>query len=100
MQARLWNFDEPLTDREVLGAFCDVQPMSRRQVARQLNRSKSPTLVTRLNNLAAQGYLSIQFVRLPNGVDMWTYQLTDEGDHHYRKLVEEHDRLFFAAEGA
>jgi len=78
-QLRMWNFDQPLSDGEVLMAFAGEQLMTRREVAVKLRRSKSPTLVSRLNRLAQEGLLLREFYTLPNGVDMHVYSLTAAG---------------------
>lgn len=77
-QAVMWNFDQPLTDDEVLACFGAGERLTRRQVALKLRRAKSPTLVTRLNALAQAGFLRVEFMTLPNGVDMWIYSLPEQ----------------------
>jgi len=79
MQHTLWNFDKPLSDEEILWVFQQGTPMTRKDVADKLRRAKSPTLITRLNKLAHEGFLHVEFFTLPNRVDMWVYTLTDKG---------------------
>lgn len=79
MQTKMWNFDEPLTDQDVLWAFREGRAMTRRDVALELRRAKSPTLVARMNKLVHEGFLSVEFQKLPNGVDMWVYSVTRTG---------------------
>lgn len=80
MQLPIWNFDQPLTHLQVLKAF--PSPMywyTRQQIATFLRRAKSPTLVLKLTDLAADGFLDIKAVQMPNRVDMFVYRLTEEG---------------------
>lgn len=79
MQAKLMPFDEPLTDGEVLHVFGVGDWLTRRLIAEKLRRAKSPTLIARTNKLAREGFLRVEFHRLPNGVDMWCYQITEKG---------------------
>jgi len=97
MQNKLWNFDEPLTDREVMLAFEEGRTMTRRNIAEKLRRSKSPTLVSRMNRLAQEGYLKVEFYTLPNGVDMWLYTMTEKGVLARRELVEEEREVLQSA---
>lgn len=82
-QTRLWNFDQPITDDDVVGVFKQAgQGMwfSRRAIAKELRRAKSPTLVARITSLAERMVLVTQLVPLPNGVDMYVYRLNEDPD--------------------
>lgn len=93
-QLRMWNFDQPLSDGEVLLAFIGEQLMTRREVAQKLRRAKSPTLVSRMNRLASEGLLHVEFYTLPNGVDMWVYSLTEQGQT--AAMIAAEDATYFA----
>lgn len=76
-QGRLFLFDQPLTDEDVLSVFQQNPDMwfSRSQVAGRLGVSKSPALIARLETLTAGGILERSFVSRPNRVDMFVYAL-------------------------
>lgn len=78
-QLNLLNFDLPLTDREVLLAFPPGELFTRKNLADRLGRSKSPTLIARLNALAEAGMYDVTLWKLPNEVDMYVYQLSAAG---------------------
>jgi len=78
-QAPLLNFDLPLTDREILFVLNPNEFFTRNELAKRLGRSKSPTLIARLNRMASEGLFEVQYHRLPNGVDMWLYSATEAG---------------------
>jgi len=48
-------------------------------VAIAMRRAKSPSLIAAINQAVEKGWLEQEFVTLPNGVDMYTYMLTDTG---------------------
>lgn len=78
-QTMLWNFDQPLSPETVLCAAPREGRFTRRMIARELRRAKTPTLYQALNHLVQLNYLEVEMVTLPNGVDMYTYMLTDLG---------------------
>jgi len=78
-QATLWNFDKPLSPYDVLLAMPREGRVTRRMIAREMRRAKSPTLVNAINAMCERGWLSTELVTLPNGVGMYTYELTDLG---------------------
>lgn len=78
-QQMLWNFDTTISAEDVLCAVPREGRWTRLMAARALRRSKSPSLVTVLNELVEKGWIEQEFVTLPNGVDMYTYQVTDTG---------------------
>lgn len=79
-QARLWKFDEPITHMDVLLAFpLQGQWYSRKQIAEYLRCTKSPSLVLKMTDLAAQGFLHIEDHPLPNGVSYFKYALSERG---------------------
>lgn len=80
VQEKLWNFDQPMSYRDVLTAVNEAGNwVTRGQVARELRRSKSPTLIALLGELVESGYLAAQLLPLPNGVDMYKYSITETG---------------------
>jgi len=98
-QFHLLGFDQPLTDAEILRAFAPGEFFTRKMLAEKLGRSKSPTLVTRINRMAQEGLYSVQTHTLPNGVDMWIYSLTEAGIEAWEKarnewVAERVDALF------
>jgi len=79
-QTLLWNFDQPITDEEVIAVFERAEGgmwFSRRGIAKELRRAKSPTLIARITSLAERMVLVTQLVPLPNGVDMYVYRLNE-----------------------
>lgn len=78
-QQMLWNFDTTLTAEDVLIACPREGRWTRLMIARDLRRAKSPSLVKVLADMVVKGLLEQEFVTLPNGVDMYTYMLTDLG---------------------
>lgn len=79
-QQVLWNFDQPVTDDDVIGVFERAEPgtwFSRLGIARELRRAKSPALVARITSLAERMVLVTQLVPMPNGVDMYVYRLNE-----------------------
>jgi len=80
-QIMLWNFDKPLSDEDVIAVFKAAEQgtwFSRRGVAKELRRAKSPTLVAKLTGLAERMVLVTQLVPLPNHVDMYVYRLNED----------------------
>lgn len=79
-QAKLWKFDEPLTYLDVLMAFpLEGQWYSRKDIAENLRCSKSPSLILKMTDLVAEGFLHIEDFPLPNGVSYFKYALTSRG---------------------
>jgi len=79
MQTMLWNFDQPLTPEEILCAAPREGRFTRLMLARALRRAKSPTLIEKLHLCCKLNWIEYELVRLPNGVEMYTYMLTDLG---------------------
>lgn len=80
VQKPLFHFDTPLTYVEVLQAFpVEKGWSSRLSIAKRLGMAKSPHLVLKLTDLAADGFLDMNTIQLPNGVDMFVYKLTPSG---------------------
>jgi len=80
VQTMLWNFDQPLSYIDVLRAVGESGNwVSRRMVAERLRRAKSPSLVAKLNDLVNDGFLCCEDRRLPNGVGMLVYSITEKG---------------------
>jgi len=80
-QTRLWNFDQPVNDGDIIAALeaaGEGMWMSRKGIADALRRAKSPTLVARITRLAERMVLVTQLVPLPNGVDMYVYRLNQD----------------------
>lgn len=80
VQLKIWKFDEPISYYEILQAMPPKNTwISRAGVAEKITRSKSPTLIMKLTDLVVDGFLDINAVRLPNGVDMFVYTITERG---------------------
>lgn len=78
---KAFGFFQPTTDTDICQLFSPQVPeLSRADIARGLGRSKSPRLRAMLAELVADGRLTYRFIRLPNGVDMYVYSLTEIGD--------------------
>ncbi len=75
-QFKLWQFDTPVTDEAVMQAWQGREDywLTRRQIAQAMHRAKTPAVNARCENLVQRGILHKQLVKLPNGVDMITYQ--------------------------
>lgn len=71
-------FDQPYDPEAILDVFTQNGGwMSVRQVADALGRSsKSPKLYKALNSLYDLQCLDMQYVKMPNGVDMLAYRLS------------------------
>jgi len=95
-QARLLTFDQPLQDIDILFVLNPKETFTRGEIAKRLGRAKSPTLIARLNRMASEGLFEVQYYRLPNGVDMWTYTPTQKGvDAIYNaRAIKETDAAF------
>lgn len=78
-QMYLLTFDQPLTDFDILRVTVPGEFFTRKMVADRLGRAKSPTLVTRLERMAAEGIYKRQYHALPNQVDMIIYSYTEDG---------------------
>lgn len=79
-QAKLWKFDEPLTHMDVLKAFQrEGEWYSRKEIAGNLRCAKSPSLILKMTDLAAEGFLHIEDFPLPNGVSYFKYALSERG---------------------
>jgi len=78
-QATLWNFDKPISPYDVLVAMPREGRVTRRTIAKEMHRAKSPTLVNAINAMVERSWVTVELVTLPNGVDMYTYELTDLG---------------------
>lgn len=78
-QQMLWNFDTTISPDDVIQACPREGRFTRLMVAREMRRSKSPSLVAAISECVEKGWLEQEFVTLPNGVDMYTYMLTDIG---------------------
>jgi len=75
------NRDTPITLDEVMGAWSrgyESAWLSRREIADQLNRPKSPGLIQTLGILLGMGYLETRLQPLPNRVDMFQYRPTSK----------------------
>jgi len=80
MQLKIWKFDEPITHWDVLLAFeRDGQWYSRKDIANNLRCAKSPSMISKLTDLAAYGFLHIEDRVLPNGVSYFKYALSERG---------------------
>lgn len=80
-QTHLWNFDQPVKDEDIIAVFeraGDGVYFSRRAIAKELRRAKSPALIARITRLAERMVLVTQLVPLPNGVDMYVYRLNQD----------------------
>lgn len=53
------------------------QPLTRLQIARALGLSKTPWLVSAIERLANEGYLTRLEGRTPQGVVVWLYEVTN-----------------------
>lgn len=78
-QQMLWNFDTTIAPEDVITACPREGRFTRLMVARAMRRAKSPSLVAAIHAAVDKGWLEQEFVTLPNGVDMYTYMLTDVG---------------------
>jgi len=79
MQTMLWNFDQPLSPEDVMCAAPREGRFTRLMLARNMRRAKSPTMIAQLHECCNKGWIEYELVKLPNGVDMYTYMLTDLG---------------------
>jgi len=75
----LWNFDQPLSTEDVMCAAPREGRFTRLMLARSMRRAKSPTMIAVLHQCCHFGWIEYELVKLPNGVDMYTYMLTDLG---------------------
>jgi len=55
------------------------KPLTRTQIARVLNRKKSPNLIAILDEMIADGLLTWNIVTFHNGVQGYAYSLTAAG---------------------
>jgi hypothetical protein len=79
-QKVLLHFDMALEPETVLRAFSDIGDVANRLgIARALGCAKSPHLIGKINQCVDYGWLDVHVLRLPNGVDMFLYTLTDAG---------------------
>jgi len=79
MQQMLWNFDTTISPEDVITNCPREGRFTRLMIAREMRRSKSPSLIGAISQAVEKGWLEQEFVTLPNGVDMYTYMLTDLG---------------------
>lgn len=79
-QQRLFKFDQPLRDGDILWVFINQEFMTRREIAKALGCAKSPSLVRVLDRMVEDGFLTVGIKPLPNGVDMYVYNLTNAGE--------------------
>lgn len=86
-QQMLWNFDTTISPDDVLLAAPREGRWTRLMIAREMRRAKSPSLIAAINKLVEWNYVEQEFVTLPNGVDMYTYMLTDLGRYERGVLL-------------
>lgn len=80
VQQKIWNFDQPISHYQVLLAFpLEGEWYTRAQVAANLRRAKSPTLILKLTDLAYHRFLHIEDRPTSNGVSCFYYALTSRG---------------------
>jgi len=71
---------DPCDENEIIWCFPNKKDFySRRDIAAALFRAKSPTLIRCIDQAVGRGWLETTTQRLPNGVDMFLYRLTEEG---------------------
>jgi len=78
-QQMLWNFDTAISPDDVLVAVPRQGRWTRLMASRAMRRAKSPSVVAAIAELVDRNWVSVEMVTLPNGVDMYTYELTDLG---------------------
>lgn len=62
----------------IIDALMQTPDMTRTQIARAINRKKSPHLTTVLNQMVEDGILQFHITQFHNGVSGYVYSLTEE----------------------
>jgi len=88
-QQLLWNFDTTISPDDVLFAMPKEGRVTRLTIARAMRRAKSPSLVRAINQLVQCGVIEQTFVTLPNGVDMYAYEVTGLGLPEWLRVINE-----------
>jgi len=78
-QLKMLLFDQRITALDAARACASGDIMTRKMIANALGCAKSPTLIAAVSDAVAQGLLQAVLKRLPNGVDMFVYQITENG---------------------
>lgn len=61
----------------IIQALIQTPDMTRTQIARAINRKKSPHLTTVLNQMVEEGILQCHIIQFHNGVSGYVYSLTE-----------------------
>lgn len=61
----------------IIHALTQTPEMTRTQIARAINRKKSPHLTTVLNQMVEEGILQFHITQFHNGVSGYVYSLTE-----------------------
>ncbi len=66
------------TRQIIIHALIHTPDMTRTQIARAINRKKSPHLTNILNQMVEEGILQCRIIQFHNGVSGYVYSLTQE----------------------
>jgi DNA-binding HxlR family transcriptional regulator len=66
------------TRQLIIDALRQTPEMTRTQIARAINRKKSPHLTTLLNQMVEDNILQYRIIQFHNGVSGYTYSLTQD----------------------
>lgn len=66
------------TRQLIIHALMQTPDMTRTQIARTINRKKSPHLTTVLNQMVEEGILQCHIIQFHNGVSGYVYSLTED----------------------